>query len=321
VSAYGRFLETVRREGLIPRGSRVLAAVSGGADSVCLLDLLLTARKTLGIEVKAAHVNHGLRAAAADDERFVRALCRRLVVRLVVRRVDVRRFAREHRLSIEEAGRETRFAALRSIARRESCQVVALGHNAEDNLETILLNVARGSGLSGVAGIPVRRGVFVRPLLDIERDSLRRHLRSRGLEWVEDESNADPSFRRNLLRQRVLPALLEVNAAAPANARRLSRILAADDHLLDRLAAEALAAALDAPGGRRVDIEKLARYDESLQRRALRLLIPALDLAAVDRVLELMRGRPGRVVDLDGGNRARRSGGFLVFELTEDSRD
>lgn len=321
VSVYGRFLQTVRRDGLIPRGSRVLAAVSGGADSVCLLDLLLSARKALDIEVVAAHVNHRLRASAGSDEAFVRRLCRRSGVRLVVRRVDVTRLARERRLSIEEAGREARLAALSRAARRQGCDVVALGHNAEDNLETILLHVARGTGMSGLAGIPVRRGVFVRPLLDIDRDSLRRHLSSRGLDWIEDETNADPSFRRNLVRLRALPALLEVNPAAPANARRLSRIVAAEDRFLDERAAEALAAALDEPEGRRVDIEKLGRYDETLQRRALRLLIPALDLAAVDRVLELMRGRSGRAVDLDGGSRARRSGGFLVFELTEDSRD
>jgi tRNA(Ile)-lysidine synthase len=318
VSVYGRFLSAVRRDALIPEGSRVLAAVSGGADSVCLLDLLLAARRTLGIEVRAAHVNHGLRTAATADERFVRGLCRRLGVRLAVRRVDVRGLARERRLTLEQAGRELRYSVLDRVARREGCGVVALGHNAEDNLETVLLNLARGAGLAGVAGIPVCRGRFVRPLLDIERESLRQHLRSRGLAWVEDETNDDPAFKRNLVRQRALPALLEVNTAAVANARRLSRLLAAEDGYLDGRAAEALAGSLDRPGGRRVDIRKLARYDEILQRRALRLLIPALDLAAVERVMGLLHCRPGRALDLTGGITVRRVGGYLEFDTMED---
>lgn len=317
-SAYGRFLETVRAEGLLESGSRVLVALSGGADSVCLLDLLLAARRELDIEVLAMHVNHGLRADAASDEAAVRRLCGERDVSLTVARRDVRRVARTRGLSLEEAGREVRYEALERAARRLGCTCVALGHNAEDNLETILLNIARGTGPAGVAGIPVRRGIFIRPLLDIDRESIRRHLVGRGIEWVEDESNRDPAFRRNLVRLQALPALVAVNPAAASNARRLSRTLAAEDRYLDSRARECLDAVLCRPGRSRVDIVKLGRYDDVLQRRALRLLFPALDMAAVDRALELARGRPGRSADLGCGIRARRVGAELVFEM-EDS--
>lgn len=318
VSIYGRFLDTVCAEVLLEPGNRVLVALSGGADSVCLFDLLLAARRELGIEVRAMHVNHRLRSAAADDEAAVRRLCTERGVELTVARRDVRRVAAVRGLSLEEAGREVRYEELERAARRLGCHRVALGHNAEDNLETILLNIVRGTGLSGVAGIPVRRGVFIRPLLDIDRDSIRRHLVGRGIGWVEDESNRDPAFRRNLVRLQVLPALSVLNPAAAANARRLSRTLAAEDRFLDSRARECLDAVLCGPGRGRVDTTKLGRYDEVLQRRAFRLLFPALDMAAVDRALDLARGRTGRSADLGCGIRARRVGRELVFEM-EDS--
>ncbi len=318
LSVYGRFLEAVRNDCLVPRGSRVLVALSGGADSVCLLDLFLAARRALAVDVRAMHINHRLRTSAADDEAFVRKLCAARHVKVDVVRRDVRRFARVRGLSIEEAGREIRYRELERGAHRQGCARVALGHNSEDSLETMLLNIARGTGLAGVAGIPLQRGLFIRPLLDIGRDSIRHYLRARGQRWIEDESNADPAYRRNIIRQQALPALLNVNPAAAANARRLARVMGLEDRFLDRAGTAALAAVLDRPGGNRVDILRLARYDEVLQRRALRLRFPALDMAAVDRVLELARGRAGRALDLGHGIRARRAGDWLVFDFMED---
>lgn len=321
LSVFGQFLATIESEELLHSGDKVLVAISGGADSVCLLDLLLAARRRYCLTIQAIHINHRLRPAANDDERFVRSLCRRLGVSLTVKRHEVSSYARLHRLSIEEAARAVRTTELEQTARRLDCQRIAVGHNLEDNLETILLNIVRGSGLTGVCGIPVRRGRWIRPLIDISREAIRSHLTARGIGWVEDETNADPSFRRNLIRLQVLPALLAINPAAAINARRLSRLLRAEDSFLDRCAEAALRSSLDKSCPSRIDIVRFRRYDEVLQRRALRLRFPALDSTAVSRVLEIVSGRTGRRADLGNGLMVRRQKDWLVFETTEVSED
>ncbi len=299
VSVLGRFRHTVERYAMIPAGSLVLAAVSGGADSVCLFDLLVAARKRMRLKLFGFHMNHRLRSSAVQDEGFVRELFQDAGLELRVVHSDVGRYAGRHRLGLEQAGRELRYRHMRASARRFGCGVVALGHNADDNLETMLLNLCRGTGPRGMAGIPARRGMFVRPLIDIERSEIVRYLKARGRKWVEDESNIDPGFKRNLLRARVVPALREVNSRAVANARRASRLAEDEDRFLDRLAAAAVAEAVTRSRGRTlIDPRKLGKYNIVLQRRAVKTLLPELDAESVETVLGFFehRTRSGSLV-------------------------
>jgi tRNA(Ile)-lysidine synthase len=299
VSVSGRFRHTVDRYSMIPAGSSVLVAVSGGADSVCLFDLLVSARRRMRLSLSGFHMNHKLRRTSGVDEAFVRRLFRDAGIELRVVRSDVRRYAGRHRLGLEEAGRELRYRHMRTTARRLGCEVVALGHNADDNLETMLLNLCRGTGPRGMAGIPARRGMFVRPLIDVERSEIVRYLRARGREWVEDESNIDPGFKRNFLRGRVVPALREVNARVVPNARRAAVLAEDEDRFLDKLAGGAVAEAVTHNKGRTlIDPRKLGKYNTVLQRRAVRMLLPDLDAGAVETVLGFFehRTRSGRLV-------------------------
>lgn len=325
VSVPGRFLATVKQHALLPEGAGVLVALSGGADSVCLLDLLRLVQPRLELRLAAFHLNHGLRRTAARDEDFVRALCREWRVSLTVVRARVGAYAKRYGLGIEEAGRKLRYRRLKQAAREQRCDLVALGHNANDNLETMLLNLARGAGPHGLAGMRPRRSeepvVFVRPLIDLERGQIERHLRARGIAWVEDESNADASYRRNLLRHEVVPVLVRLNRAVVANAGRAARLLGDEDDFLGHVAAAAARDVAGQSGARAwIDTAKLRGYHDAVKRRVLKRLLPELDAQAVEAVLELCRGRPGGRLTLTRGVRARRHQNIMEFERSEETR-
>ena len=336
LSVPGRFFATVKEYGLLSEGSGVLAAVSGGADSVCLLDLLRLAQPRLKLRLAVFHLNHGLRDAAARDEGFVRKLCRDWRVELVVARADVGGFAKRHRMGIEEAGRELRYRYLERVARKLKCGVIALGHTANDNLETMLLNLARGAGPRGLAGIPAQRAsdsyhqdtktprvrtriVFIRPLIDIERDKLEQHLQARGIEWVEDESNIEVKYRRNLVRSEVVPLLVRLNPGVVGNARRAAQLQAEEGEFLDGLAEVVVRnVAVSSRGRVRIDILRFKDYNDVLKRRVLKLALPELDSQAVEGVLQFCNRDTGGKLTLTRGVRAHRRQGIIEFERTKE---
>ncbi len=315
LSVLGQFLETVRTNDLLPRGARVLVAVSGGADSVCLFDLLRTVAPRWGLVLVGFHLNHQLRTGADADEQFARGLFERAGVESVVLSRDVAAHARRHKLGVEEAGRDLRYAEMGPAAEQHNCARVCLGHNANDNLETMLLNLVRGSGLSGLSGIPVRRGIFVRPLLDVERDDIRRYLRGRRLAWVEDESNSNIEYRRNLVRRELVPKLLELNPAAVRNARRTAVLVSEDDAFLDALAGRALQRVCRHGRGRvLIDTRRFASYNIVLKRRMLKLLDLGLDSLAISRALRA--AEPGFAGKFELSKKVRLSRKGHTLEVT-----
>jgi tRNA(Ile)-lysidine synthase len=335
LSVPGRFFATVKEYDLLPEGASVLAAVSGGADSVCLLDLLRLAQPRLRLRLAAFHLNHGLRESAARDEESVGKLCHDWRVELVVARADVAGFAKRHKMGIEEAGRDLRYRHLERVARKRKCGVIALGHTANDNLETMLLNLARGAGPRGLAGIPVTRAsepnhrdtkaqrapdiTYVRPLIDIERDKLEQHLQARGIAWVEDESNLDVNYRRNLVRREVVPVLLKLNPNTVANARRAAQLLAEEGEFLDGLAGSAAGDLVESgPGRVRIDILKFKDYNNILKRRILKRVLPELDSHAVEGILEFCNRDSGGKLTLTRGVRAHRRRGMIEFEHSKE---
>jgi len=316
LSVLGQFLETVKVHDLLPQGSSVLVAVSGGADSVCLFDLVRTVAPRFGLTLVGFHMNHQLRPGADSDERFVRGLFERAGVEAAVVRHDVAAYARRHKLGVEEAGRELRYAEMSRAALKHKCSRVCLGHNANDNLETMLLNLVRGTGVSGLSGIPVRRGIFVRPMIDIERADILRYLGSRGLTWVEDESNASTEFSRNFLRLELVPKLVELNPAAVRNARRAAELVSEEDSYLDTLAAAALRRVAKHRKERvLVDIRRFVSYNIVLKRRMLKQLDLGLDSSAISRVLNACAPEFRGAIKLSGSVRLTRKGHTLELEV------
>jgi tRNA(Ile)-lysidine synthase len=268
-----RVERTIRERGLCDRGDRVLCAVSGGPDSMALLHALWELRERLGVALAVATVDHGMRPEARAEAELVAARARDLDVEWRLLAVDVRAARAAGRgsscqsSSWQDVARRLRLAALEAHARAIGAHKIALGHQADDQEETILFRILRGTGVRGLAGIPYRREMFVRPLLDVGRAQILTYLRRRSIPFVEDPSNRDARFARARLRHQILPALRAENPrlgealrALAADAARLTGGVAApeatqDGPALNRRAAAVVERLRRARGGtRRVDV-------------------------------------------------------------------
>ena len=334
-----RRLEPVLRRALrgpcrLPVGSTVLVAVSGGADSTALLVSMASLAREFGLTVRAAHLHHGLRGAAADaDLEHVRELCERFGIPLEAARWDCTARMRRRGLHGEAGLRVLRREFLLAAVRRGGAAAIATAHTADDQLETLLMRLARGTGLLGLAGMRARQGAWLKPMLHATRADIERDLAQHRLLWREDATNATPEFTRNRIRHGAVPALLDalrVPAAQAAERReRLARRAAelADEladagRVLARLAAARLRRAGDGAGA--PDVRALAALPPSLRRlalaRAWRRLGPggpgapgltARHLASLARWVE--GRRPRTEVALPEGWRARSDRGRLSF--------
>jgi tRNA(Ile)-lysidine synthase len=289
-----RPLDAARRSGLIRPGEPLLVLLSGGGDSVCLLDVALR----LGADVSALHVNYGLRSGADGDEAFVRELCERLGAPLHVERVEL-----GDEGNLQERARDARYA----LAEARAGGNYAAAHTASDQAETVLYRLAVSPGSRALYGMAPRRGRLVRPLLEVTRDEVREYLRARELGWRDDPSNADPRFARARVRQRLLEALRTVGPAPERTIAETARQLREEGELLDALVSEALE---ELGGGPAISLAALREYPPALRRLVLRRL--AGDRPVPDSILEL--GQQGtKTLDLGGGLRAVAEYGTLRF--------
>lgn len=256
-----------------------MVALSGGADSVCLLHVLLELKEEMGVTLCAAHLDHMLRGEEGGKEaRFARSLAESCGVPCVTGSADVGAHARKHKkLSIQQAAREVRYAFLKEKASEQKADKIALGHNANDQAETILMNILRGAGAEGLSGIPpVRDGIYVRPLLELERREIEGYLKARGIKYLDDPSNLKTEYLRNRVRHDLIP-LLE----GQYNPRLVERLSAMGDIMREeRRAVEEWVessisdlSVLCSPGRLEVNIDSLAAIPLGFRRRAVRRLL------------------------------------------------
>ncbi len=233
---YERALKTVEKYGMIKSGDGITVGVSGGADSVVLLDFLCRLREEMELKIAVCHINHGFRGAESDrDEEFVRVLCEKYGVEFHLLRADVGALAKERGISAEECGREVRYGFFREVACGGK---IATAHTLSDSMETVILNMARGAGLKGLCGIPAVRGEIIRPLIECTRAQIEEYAAERGLEFVTDSTNLTDDYTRNKIRHNIIPELYKINESFDRAFFRVSEAVSEDSEYLEGKAAE-----------------------------------------------------------------------------------
>ena len=340
-----KLFRTFNAAGLLRPGERICVAVSGGADSVALLLLLLEWRKKLGVVLSVAHFNHKLRRKASDaDEKFVAGLAKKYGLEFNCGSADVKRLAKKEKANLEDAARRARYEYFRALVESGVCDRIAVAQTADDQAETVLAHLLRGTGLKGLGGIHPVAGVVIRPLLGIRRKELRKFLRARKQKWREDATNRDTSRLRARIRKKLLPLLeRQFQPRVVEHLATLADLAREDESALQELAEnQALAFSKEKDGGLRIpageiawssrenrQLQKTSRDAEvksvGIRKRMVREIIARikpgagqLGAAHVDSVLQLAAsGKSGSRLDLPGGVEVRKIGAELEFRARE----
>lgn len=230
-----KVLETINKYKMIENGDSVIVAVSGGPDSISLLYTLIRLREKLNIKLTVAHVNHMLRDVADSETRYVEHFCECNYVDCFVKRVDVRKLAEEQKIGTEEAGRNVRYDFFEEVFEKIHANKIAIAHNKNDNAETVLMNIMRGTGLSGIKGIePVRNNKIIRPLIEMDRDSIDKYCSDKSLFPKFDETNLDNSYTRNKVRNLLIPYIKnEFNTNFIDGINRLAELATQEDSYIE----------------------------------------------------------------------------------------
>ncbi len=278
---------TINDKSLITSGDKVLVALSGGADSVTLLSVLLKLSKEMNFSLCVAHVNHNIRGdEALRDEKFVRDLCDRLGVELFVKSVDIPKLSKERGESEELCGRNVRYEFFSELS-KELAAKVATAHTLSDSEETMLYNIARGTSLHGLCSIPYKREEVIRPLLDVTREEIEEYIKENKLNFVEDSTNSNEDIcRRNKIRHSVLPPLKKVNDGFHRNFLRLRQSLGEINSYMDEKALEALSKAKVSFG---YSCEELQNNHSAVLSVALSQLLKMWGVEPQSHLLELIK--------------------------------
>ena len=279
--------KSIQNERLIEPGDRVLCAVSGGADSVALLVLLKQLSERLPFVLIAAHLNHCLRVESDDDAQFVTDLCATLLVPLETETIDIQTLSAERGEGLEATGRFARRRFFERVAQEQNCTSIALAHHADDQAETVLFRLLRGSGLTGLSAMRARAGLYVRPLLPFRKAELCDWLDVNGIVWREDASNLDPAFSRNRIRNQILPELRHINLRVEEALCRFSQQVALEEEYwtehVDLFLLQNMTR-VEEDSTLTMSIAQLLAVHPAMRRRALRGMLDCLrgDLRQID---------------------------------------
>lgn len=308
-------------------GDHILCAVSGGADSMAMMGALLELSATMGFTLSAAHYNHGLRGGESDrDEAFVKNYCEQNHISIYCGQGDVSEQAKRSGKGIEETARNMRYAFLKKTAQETGCNKIATAHTAGDNVETVLLNLARGSALKGLCGIPPVRENLIRPMLRVSRKQVEDYLIRRNIPHIEDSSNRDLQYRRNKVREGALPVLREINPDLDRTVGLTTDKIRQDDEFLYLLAREELGKcgfSLDQPS---LPVQELEKQPYPLSSRMIRLVLSAIGCTGaasshIDAVFAIAYGsNPSAKADLPQNTTVCREYDRLLFLCRRPSR-
>ena len=308
--------KAVSDHNMLEIGDKVIVGLSGGADSVCLLNSFIELKSEYDLTIYAAHLNHMLRGAEADsDEAFVRRLCGEKSIELFCERADIRRLAREKKISEELCGREVRYEMFERLSRRLNAKI-ATAHTASDNAETVIFNLTRGAGISGLSGIAPKRDNIIRPLIYVNRAEVEAYCAENALDFVTDSTNLSDDYTRNKLRHSVIPVLKELNPDFESAVSRECETLREVNSFLEIKADDALAAALTENG---FDRKTLLALPKAVMTEALCRLFKENGVQPDYKLISLVDSiiKSGGAVNLGNGVRAVSKQSTLRFITDE----
>lgn len=237
-----RVLKTIKNNRLILNGDKIVLGVSGGPDSISMLNILRELKEggTLQFSMVVAHINHMIRKEAVEDEKYVEDYCKKNGIECYVKRINVIEYAQNNKIGTEEAGRKARYDFFDEIAQKTNANKIAIAHNKNDKIETIIMHILRGSGLSGLKGIePIRNNRYIRPLIDCERQEIEDYCEKEKLNPRIDKTNFENDYTRNKIRNIVIPYIKEeFNPNIIETINRLSEVITAEENYMDKIVKE-----------------------------------------------------------------------------------
>lgn len=316
---------------MLEPGDRVIAGISGGADSVCLLFMLLEWSRRQPLDLAVVHVNHGVRPEAGKDAAYVENLCRSKGIQYYLTEVNLREEALRRKCSQEEAGRRIRYEAFEKAALDYKGNKIAVAHNSNDRSETMLFHLFRGSGIRGLAGIPPKRENIIRPLLCLERGEIEAYLGGRGISWCEDVTNASDDYTRNRIRHHILPfAEQNIASGCVRHMCRSADMLSETEDYLEQQTQIAIGQCLtgetpNLEGRRELMVEPFLKQHPAMQKRVLFALVKELtpmqrDITYVHirELMSLFTTRSNRSICLPFGIRGRREYERVLLETQRE---
>lgn len=265
-------LKTIEKYNLIDAGDKIVLGVSGGPDSLFMLDILNKLKEQLQIEIIVAHVNHMIRAEADEEEQFVKAFCEKIRVDFYSKRIEVEKYANNNKIGLEEAGRKIRYEFFEEVCRKVGANKIAIAHNKNDKVETIIMHALRGSGISGLQGIQPKTNKIIRPIIQIERKDIEIYCKEQNLEPRIDKSNFDNSYTRNKIRNVVIPYIKEeFNPNILETMTRLSEVITEENTFLNKLTQNEYSKILVETNEKEIvlDLKKFNELDNILKKRII----------------------------------------------------
>jgi tRNA(Ile)-lysidine synthase len=319
--------DSIAKHSMISAGDRILAGLSGGADSVCLLSILDHLKNALGVELSAAYIDHGFRPDETTAEiEFCSKLCSERNIAFSTTKINAKVYAESEGLNKQEAARDLRYKALEEIAAQNGANKIALAHNANDQAETLLMHLVRGSGPLGLSGIPPIRGLIIRPLIETQRSEIEEYLSKEGLHYVTDSSNLKDDYLRNRIRHFIMPSLININKDFIQAALRTTNIIRDEERYFAVLVTKTLMKMISRKSDTAIELflGPMEYMDTALLRRVLRRALSetrSLRGLGLDHIEDLMKlikyGQSGDRIYLPHSIRAIK--GYATLALTSEA--
>lgn len=320
---FQKIKETIEKHSMLSGGENVLVALSGGPDSVFLLHVLNNLKEELKLDLHTLYINHGLRPEETPLEiEFCKKLCETLKVPFITKSVDVKSFAKEKSMNNQEAARELRYKVFEETAFETKADKIALGHNADDQAETLLMRLLRGSGPIGLSGIPPVRGMCIRPLIEIERQEINRYIQEEKIDFVVDSSNLRRDYLRNKIRFSIIPMMKEINPNIIETLSRTAAIFREEERHFDIIVVKTLMRLISRKSDSRIELflSPLEAMDKVILRRVLRRVIDEtkglrrINFIHVEDIIDLIKtGKTGDRLYLPKGIRVIKDYSTLIF--------